>query len=67
MNLVLLNNLLKLIGIDALSFIITEYHLTFHHLLILWVLFLKELLNTIAIDMELLLIAEFSLSEVFIA
>jgi hypothetical protein len=62
-----LNDLLELFGINALSLVVTENH-CLGHLLVLGVgLLLEELLNAIAIDMELLLITRFALSEVFIS
>jgi hypothetical protein len=66
-HLVLLNDLFELFSINALSLVITEYH-CLSHLLVLGIgLLLEEFLDTIAIDMELLLITEFALSQVFIS
>ena len=57
MDLILLNDFLELFSIDALSLVITKDH-CLGNLLVLWIfLFLKELLNTVAIDVELFLIA----------
>ena len=57
MDLILLNDFLELFSIDALSLVVTKDH-CLGNLLVLWILlFLKELLNTVAIDVELFLIA----------
>jgi hypothetical protein len=61
-----LDDLFKLFSINALPLVIAENHYL-GHLLVLGVgLLLMEFFNAIAIDMELLLITEFALSEIFI-
>lgn len=55
MDLVLLDDLLELISVNALPLIVTEYH-SLGHLLVLWVFLLKELFNTVAVDMEFLFV-----------
>ena len=58
MDLVLLDDFLELFSIDALSLVVTKDH-CLCDLLVLRILFLEELLNTIAINVELFLITSF--------
>jgi hypothetical protein len=56
MDLILLDNLLELVSIDALPLVVTKDH-SIGHFRILWILLLHELFHTVAVDVKFLLVA----------
>ena len=67
LHLILLNNLFEFVSIDGLPLVVAENH-SLSHLLVLRVAFLlQELLDAVAVDLELLFVTKFTLCEIFIA